>query len=44
MPLRFSVLGIVSLEEDYLILLTGLKEILKPTHERILKTMKEINE
>ena len=42
-PNRFSV-GIGSLEEDNLIMLTGLKETLKPHRERILETLKEIEE
>ena len=40
MPLRFSI-GIGSLGDENLILLTGLKETLKPKRERILEILKE---
>ena len=43
MPLRFSI-GIGSLGEENLILLTGLKETLKPKRERILEILKESEE
>ena len=43
MPLQFSI-GIGSLGDENLILLTGLKETLKPKHERILEILKEIEE
>ena len=43
MPLRFSM-GIGSLGDENLILLTGLKETLKPKCERILEILKEIEE
>ena len=43
MPLRFSI-GIESLGEENLFLLTGLKETLKPKRERILEILKEIEE
>ena len=42
MSLRFSI-GIGSLEEENLILLTGLKETLKPKRERIFEILKETN-
>ena len=41
MPLRVSI-GIGSLGEEKLILLTGLKESLKPKRERILKILKDL--
>ena len=40
---RFSI-GTGSLGEENLILLTGLKETLKRKRERILETLKEIEE
>ena len=43
MPLRFSM-EIGSLGDENLILLTGLKETLKPKRERILEILKEIEE
>ena len=43
MPLRFSI-GIGSLGEENLILLTSLKETLKPNSERILEILKENEE
>ena len=43
MPLRFSI-GIGSLGDETLILLTGLKETLQPKHERVLEILKEIKE
>ena len=43
MPLRFSI-GIGSLGEENLILLTGQKETLKAKRERILEILKEIEE
>ena len=43
MPLRFSI-GIGSLGDENLILLTGLKETLKPKCEGILEILKEIDE
>ena len=43
MPFRFSM-GIGSLGDENLILLTGLKETLKPKRERILEILKDIEE
>ena len=43
MPRRFSI-GIGSLGDENLILLTGLKETLKPKRKRILEIVKEIEE
>ena len=43
MPLRFSI-GIRSLKDKNLILITGLKKTLKPKFERILQILKEIEE
>ena len=43
MPLRYSI-GIESLGDENLILLTSLKETLKPKRGRILDTLTEIEE
>ena len=43
MPLRFLI-GIKSLGDENLILLTDLKETLKTKRERILEILKEIEE
>ena len=43
MPLRLSI-GVGSLGEENLILLTGLKKTLKPKSERILEILKEVEE
>ena len=43
MPLWLAI-GIGSLGEEHLVLLTGQKETLKPKRERILEILKEIEE